>query len=40
VNGIEEVLPFGTLSPYEKEGLDKMLPDLIGQVKKGVEFAK
>jgi len=39
-NGVEEVHSFGTLSAFEKEGLDKMLPDLIGQVKKGIEFAK
>ena len=40
LNGVEEVLPFGALSAFEKEGLDKMLPDLIAQAKKGVEFVK
>jgi len=38
-NGAEEVLSFGKLSEYEQAGLDKMLPDLIAQAKKGVEFA-
>jgi malate dehydrogenase len=37
-NGIEEVLPYGTISAYEQDILNKMLPDLIGQVKKGVDF--
>lgn len=37
-NGIEEVLPFGALSDFEKEGLEKMLPDLVSQVKKGQDF--
>ena len=37
-NGIEEVLPFGTLSAFEKEGMNKMLPDLMSQVKKGQDF--
>jgi len=39
-NGVEEVLPFGPLSPSEQVSLDSMLPDLIAQAKKGVEFAK
>ena len=39
-NGVEEVLPFGALSPSEQAALDSMLPDLIAQAKKGVEFAK
>jgi len=37
---VEEVLPFGVLSAFEKSALDAMLPDLIAQAKKGVEFAK
>ena len=37
-NGVEEVLPFGQLSAFEKEGLAKMLPDLIAQAEKGVAF--
>ena len=39
-NGVEEVLPFGPLSAFEQKGLDAMLPDLIAQAKKGVEFCK
>lgn len=39
-NGVEEVLSFGKLSAFEQKGLDAMLPDLIAQAKKGVEFAK
>lgn len=39
-NGVEEVLPFGKLSAFEQKGLDSMLPDLIAQAKKGLDFAK
>lgn len=39
-NGVEEVLPFGEISEYEQGWLDKMLPDLKAQIKKGEEFAK
>lgn len=39
-NGVEEVLPFGKLSAFEEKGLNAMLPDLIGQVKKGYDFVK
>lgn len=39
-NGVEEVLSFGKLSAFEQKGLDAMLPDLIAQAKKGVDFAK
>lgn len=38
-NGVEEVLPFGTLSEYEQKGLADMIPDLVSQAKKGVDFA-
>jgi len=38
-NGVEEVLPLGKLSPFEEKGLAAMLPDLISQAKKGVDFA-
>lgn len=38
-NGVEEVLPFGTLSAYEQEWFDAMLPDLKSQIHKGIEFA-
>lgn len=37
--GAEQVLPFGPLSDFEKKSLDAMLPDLIAQAKKGIEFA-
>jgi len=39
-NGVEEVLHFGKLSAFEQKGLDAMLPDLVAQAKKGVEFVK
>jgi malate dehydrogenase len=38
-NGVEEVLGFGELSPYEKAWFDKMMPDLQKQIQKGVDFA-
>jgi len=38
--GVEEVLPFGPISAFEQKVLDDMMPDLIAQAKKGVEFAK
>jgi malate dehydrogenase len=38
-NGVEEVLGFGDITPYEQAWLDKMLPDLKAQIQKGVEFA-
>ena len=37
-NGVEEVLHFGEISSYEQETLDKMIPDLITQAKKGIDF--
>lgn len=37
-NGVEEVLPFGKLSAAEQKTMDEMLPDLIAQAKKGVDF--
>ena len=37
-NGVEEVLGYGTLSPYEKGWFDKMVPDLKGQITKGQNF--
>lgn len=39
-NGVEEIHSFGTLSAFEQDGLNKMLPDLIAQAKKGFDFAK
>jgi malate dehydrogenase len=38
-NGVEEVLDFGKLTPYEQAWLDKMLPDLKNQIQKGEDFA-
>jgi malate dehydrogenase len=39
-NGVEEVLPFGELSDYEKGWFDKMIPELKSQIQKGIDFAK
>lgn len=38
-NGVEEILPAGTLSAYEQKLFDEMIPTLEGNIKKGVEFA-
>jgi len=38
-SGVEEVQGFGTLSAYEKGWFDKMLPELKGQIQKGIDFA-
>mmetsp|Transcript_60002 Transcript_60002/g.70099 ORF Transcript_60002/g.70099 Transcript_60002/m.70099 type:complete len:351 (-) Transcript_60002:153-1205(-) len=37
-DGVEEVLPFGDLTPYEQAWFDKMIPDLKKQITKGEEF--
>lgn len=39
-NGVEEVLGLGALSDYEKEGLEKLIPDLKASIEKGIKFAK
>jgi malate/lactate dehydrogenase len=39
-NGVEEILPMPSLSPYEQEAFNKMIPDLASQAKKGFEFVK
>jgi malate dehydrogenase len=39
-NGVEEILPYGKLSAFEQDILDKMIPDLISQAKKGVDFVQ
>jgi len=39
-NGVEEVLHYGALSAAEQKTLDAMIPDLVNQAKKGVEFVK
>ena len=37
-NGVEKVLGFGELSAYEKQWMDKMMPELKKQIQKGVDF--
>lgn len=37
-NGVEEVLGYGKLSAYEQAWLDKLLPELKGQIQKGIDF--
>lgn len=36
--GVEEVLPFGELSEYERGWYEKMMPDLKKQIQKGIDF--
>ena len=36
---LAQVLSFGELSAYEKGWCDKMLPELKGQIQKGIDFA-
>ncbi|KAL7575813.1 hypothetical protein ACA910_003138 [Epithemia clementina (nom. ined.)] len=38
-SGVEKILDFGELTPYEKAWFDKMMPDLKTQIQKGVDFA-
>ncbi|CAL5390767.1 unnamed protein product [Camellia sinensis] len=38
-NGMEEVLDLGTLSDYEKQGLESLKPKLKASVEKGIKFA-
>eukprot|EP00959_Pyramimonas_sp_CCMP1952_P049369 1031361-Pyramimonas_sp.AAC.1 len=38
-NGVEDFLPLGPLTAFEREGLAKMLPELKGNIEKGVKFA-
>lgn len=38
-DGVSEVMGFGEISAYEKQWLDKMLPDLKAQIQKGIDFA-
>ena len=37
--GVEEVLPVGDMTEVEKKGFDEMLPQLKGNIEKGVAFA-
>ena len=38
-NGVEEILPLGELSEYEKEGLEKMKGLLTTNIQAGIDFA-
>uniref|UniRef100_A0A7N0V560 Malate dehydrogenase n=1 Tax=Kalanchoe fedtschenkoi TaxID=63787 RepID=A0A7N0V560_KALFE len=38
-NGVEEVLGLGPMSDFEKEGLEKLIPELKASIEKGVNFA-
>ena len=38
--GVEKIHGLGDLSEYEKTALKAMLPELISQIEKGVEFVK
>lgn len=37
--GVKEVLGFGELSAYAQGWFDKMMPELKGQIQKGIDFA-
>lgn len=38
-NGVEEVMGLGSLSDYEKQGLEALLPELKSSIEKGIKFA-
>jgi len=38
INGVEEVMGYGELTPYEEAWLKKLLPELNNQIQKGVDF--
>ncbi|KAK9085489.1 hypothetical protein Sjap_025900 [Stephania japonica] len=38
-NGVEEILGLGSLSDFEKEGLEKLKPELKASIEKGIKFA-
>ncbi|KAD6794436.1 hypothetical protein E3N88_05332 [Mikania micrantha] len=38
-NGVEEVFGLGSLSEYEKKGLEALLPELKSSIEKGIKFA-
>lgn len=38
-NGVEKILPYGTISAYEQAAMDGMLETLRGDIKLGIEFA-
>jgi hypothetical protein len=37
--GVAKVMPIGDMSAFEKEGYEKMLPELKAQISKGIAFA-
>ena len=37
--GVQQVMPVGQISDYEKAALDAMLPELKAQIQKGIDFA-
>lgn len=39
-NGVEKVLPLGELTNYEKQLIDKAIPDLQKEIAKGVDFIR
>ncbi|OAY78583.1 Malate dehydrogenase, mitochondrial [Ananas comosus] len=39
-NGVEEVLGLGSLSDYEKQGLENLKPELKSSIEKGIKFAR
>ncbi|KAK1286613.1 hypothetical protein QJS10_CPB20g01966 [Acorus calamus] len=39
-NGVEEVLRLGSLSDFEKQGLESLKPELKSSIEKGIKFAK
>jgi len=39
-NGVEEVLGLGSLSDYEKQGLENLKTELKSSIGKGINFAK
>lgn len=38
-NGVEEVFGLGSLSDFEKQGLEALLPELKSSIEKGIKFA-
>lgn len=38
-NGVEEVLGLGSLSDYEKHGLENLKDELKSSIEKGIKFA-
>lgn len=38
-NGVEEVLGLGSLSDYEKQGLENLKHELKSSIEKGIKFA-